>query len=71
MIPLTCKCFIVFKFASQRNVNLAKNYYSILEVTKNSDKKTIKKSYLKLVKIYHPDVNPKDKTKFTDIQEAF
>ena len=52
-------------------MNLAKNYYSILEVSTTSDTKTIKKSYLKLVKIYHPDVNPGGKSKFTEIQEAY
>lgn len=58
MIYFTIKNSIKFCFNSQKNVNLSKNYYTILEVSKNSDKKTIKKSYLKLVKKYHPDVNP-------------
>jgi curved DNA-binding protein CbpA len=71
MIPLTFKYSIRYKFTSQKSVNLSKNYYNILEIPKHSDKKTIKKSYLKLVKKYHPDVNPKGKAKFTDIQEAF
>jgi DnaJ-class molecular chaperone len=39
-------------------LNLHKNLYKILEVDKNADPNQIKKSYYKLSKKYHPDVNP-------------
>ena len=51
-----------------------KDYYSILGVKKNDDDKTIKKTYQKLAKKYHPDVNPGNKEaeeKFKDISEAY
>lgn len=34
-----------------------RNYYEILEVSKNSSQKEIKEAYRKLAKIYHPDYN--------------
>jgi len=52
----------VFLFSVAKNsVNLSKNYYKILEVDTACDQKIIKKSYLKLVKALHPDVNPNGK----------
>lgn len=51
-----------------------KDLYRILEVDRNADEKTIKNSYRKLVKKYHPDANPGDKTaesKFKDVSEAY
>lgn len=52
----------------------SKDLYRILEVDRNADEKTIKNSYRKLVKKYHPDANPGDKTaesKFKDVSEAY
>lgn len=37
------------------------NYYKILNVDTSSTKVEIKKAYIKLVKKYHPDVNPANK----------
>jgi DnaJ-class molecular chaperone len=34
-----------------------KNYYQILEVMESANQDTIKASYLRLAKIYHPDMN--------------
>ena len=53
---------------------MSKDYYSILGVDKGADEKEIKKSYRKLSKQYHPDVNPDDKSaeeKFKEIADAY
>ncbi|HEY8909333.1 MAG TPA: DnaJ C-terminal domain-containing protein [Desulfosporosinus sp.] len=51
-----------------------KDYYVILGVSPEADEKTIKKTYQKLAKKYHPDVNPGDKAaeaKFKESMEAY
>lgn len=53
-------------------MNINKNYYLILNVNKNTDDKEIRKNYLKLSKIYHPDINKDiDISLFNDITEAY
>jgi len=50
------------------------DYYKILEVDKDADSDTIKKSYRRLAMLYHPDKNPGDKAaeeKFKEIAEAY
>ena len=50
------------------------DYYELLEVSKNSDKTTIKKSYRRLAMKYHPDKNPgnsESEEKFKAINEAY
>jgi hypothetical protein len=54
-----------------KNINLTKNYYKILEVDINACETIIKKSYLRLAKQLHPDVNPQGHLRFTEIQEAY
>lgn len=51
-----------------------KDYYKILGVPKNADEETIKQAYRRLVRKYHPDVNPQNKQaeeKFKEINEAY
>ncbi len=51
-----------------------KDYYEILGVPPNADKKVIQQTYRHLARKYHPDVNPGDKEaeeKFKTINEAY
>jgi molecular chaperone DnaJ len=52
----------------------AQDFYETLGVKKNSSSGEIKKSYRKLARKYHPDLNPGDKSaekKFKEINEAY
>ena len=51
-----------------------RNYYEILEVSRDASGEEIKRAFRKLARRYHPDVNPGDQTaeeKFKDINEAY
>lgn len=49
-----------------------KSYYQILELPVTASQSDIKKNYLRLAKIYHPDVyKGNDKRRFENIQEAY
>ena len=51
-----------------------KDYYKVLEVDKRASEADIKKSYRKLARKYHPDVNPDSaqaEEKFKEINEAY
>jgi molecular chaperone DnaJ len=53
---------------------MEKDFYAILGVPKDVDDKTLKKTYRKLAREWHPDSKPDDKTaeqKFKDIGEAY
>ncbi|MBC8359394.1 MAG: molecular chaperone DnaJ [Candidatus Aminicenantes bacterium] len=53
---------------------MEKDYYKILGVDRKAVLSDIKKSYRKLARKFHPDLNPGDKTaesKFKEIQEAY
>ena len=53
-----------------------KNYYEILEVSPNASYEVIEKAYKTLAKKYHPDIQPRDKlywaeVNFKEITEAY
>lgn len=51
-----------------------KDYYHILQLNHQADKKTIKSHYYRLSKKYHPDLNPNNEKaheKFLEINEAY
>lgn len=51
-----------------------RDYYEVLGVERGADDDAIKKSYRKLAKKYHPDMNPGDKeaeAKFKEVNEAY
>lgn len=53
-----------------------KNYYEILEVSKNASQEIIEKAYKTLAKKYHPDTQTDDnklwaESKFKEINEAY
>jgi len=64
-------CMPRYSFAATKPKK-EKTYYQILEVPENATPTNIKKNYLKLAKIYHPDVyKGADKSRFIKIQEAY
>ncbi|MCS7263374.1 MAG: molecular chaperone DnaJ [Armatimonadetes bacterium] len=51
-----------------------RDYYEVLGVSKNATEKEIKQAYRRLVRKYHPDLNPNSKEaeeRFKEIQEAY
>ncbi|MGB3514198.1 MAG: J domain-containing protein [Microcoleaceae cyanobacterium] len=51
-----------------------RNYYQILDISKDASVDEIKKAYRRLARQFHPDVNPDNKEaeeKFKDINEAY
>jgi len=53
------------------NAYMAKDYYSILGITKNASEDDIKKAFRKLAQKYHPDKKGGDEAKFKELSEAY
>ena len=49
----------------------SKNYYEILGVTPDVEDADLKSIYRRLVRKYHPDINPDGEVRFKDIMEAY
>lgn len=66
--------FVGWKAIMEIWSRMSKNYYDILEVTKEANQEEIKKAYRKLAMQYHPDRNIGDseaEVKFKEVQEAY
>lgn len=52
---------------------MPRDYYDVLEVTRNASKDDIKRAFRRLARQYHPDVNREDgaEAKFKEINEAY
>ncbi len=53
---------------------MSQDYYKLLEVNRSASSEEIQKSYRRLARKFHPDLNPDDKSaqqKFKDIQHAY
>ena len=50
-----------------------RDYYDVLEVSRDADEKELKKAFRSLARKYHPDKNdaPDADEKFKEIQEAY
>jgi curved DNA-binding protein CbpA len=48
-----------------------KDYYQILGVSSRADEQAIRQAFRQLARRYHPDVNPRSKAKFQEINEAY
>ena len=63
-----------FQKSFSTNTKTRLDPYLILEVSRNADWQTIKKSYFRLARIYHPDLNKNDERaqrKFLQVKEAY
>lgn len=78
MVPFNHFCSFYLNYVvplgSTDLTRMARDYYSILGVSKTATENELKKSFRKLAVKYHPDKNPGDKKaeeKFKEINEAY
>ncbi|CEP08799.1 hypothetical protein [Parasitella parasitica] len=65
---------LLFKRSFYSSISRHRNFYDILQLHERADKRTIKASYYRLSKKYHPDLNPNNKEAhklFLEINEAY
>lgn len=58
-------------FRQFSNLNFSKDYYKILGVQRTATKSEIRKAYLNLAKVLHPDSATGDEEKFKQLGEAY
>jgi curved DNA-binding protein CbpA len=63
-------CKVSYFFSQMPKMNPNKDYYSILDVTRDADNNQVLAAYDKLKYIYDPSVNPANGEKFNEIEEA-
>ena len=73
---LLCKSVLVFELAHAPKRSLTsgqlKKYFNVLNVNRNSSKKDIRDSFLKLSKVHHPDNKATGShAKFVELKEAY
>ena len=71
---LSSQWMLRMKLFHSSSRKMAKDYYGVLGVAKNSNQKDIKKAYYQLAKKYHPDTNKDDPAamkKFQEVSEAY
>jgi curved DNA-binding protein CbpA len=68
-VYISYQLFLPHSLMSQ--FNAAKNYYQTLGLPTSATAVEIKKAYIDLARIYHPDVKTGNEAKFKDIAEAF
>jgi curved DNA-binding protein len=70
-VPFWYRSIIIADLTTVQNF---RNYYEILGVPKDASSEDIKKSFRRLARKYHPDLNPGDKVaeeRFKDLGEAY
>ncbi len=66
------KYYLFSTAKAARNSKSDKNYYQLLELPSSATQKNIRKNYLRLAKIYHPDVyKGSDENRFDKVKEAY
>lgn len=73
-IPLLLTLTLTAVLLLAQPAHAKRDYYDLLDVPRDAHVSTIKKSYRRLARIYHPDKNPGDKKKeikFKDISQAY
>merc|ERR1711931_424334 len=82
-IATACKCPVISIYSKPINISRSllhavsfrgKSHHQTLGIPITASQDEIRSAYLKMSKLYHPDLNPEDKTlhcKFVTIQEAY
>ena len=64
----------MWKSLYARRIKMLQTHYTILDVDKNASKREIERAYRRMVRRWHPDLNPGDiaaRERFQQIQSAF
>jgi DnaJ-domain-containing protein 1 len=70
--PFSKVCYTFATAATATKPKAQKTLYQILEIPSKAPQSNIRKNYLKLAKLYHPDVyKGSDKGRFEQVQKAY